>query len=88
MKTIIVVAGNFDEYRYYIGEFIMSKARTYEKRGSSVLVDESTVYVYGDNADVVRGRRNFEFVFYGTWFTRKDAEQFECLSKTLVGSVI
>jgi hypothetical protein len=58
MKPYFVVAGNYDEYRYWV-----NNAR---RSGSG------TDYRYVDGLDNIRGQSDIRGIFIGTWYKRSD----------------
>ena len=58
MKPYFVVAGNYDEYRYWVNNARRS--------------DSETDYRYVDGLDNIRGQRDIRGVFIGTWYERND----------------
>lgn len=60
VNNIWVVAGNFNEYRRYRFEKVMTP---------------NTDFFYVTNATSLRGQRNISGVFYGSWKDRKDIDE-------------
>lgn len=77
MKTVLVVAGNFKEFRNRIGE-MTEKARDWQidlANGRAVI--NGTIYHYISDPIHMKGYRGVEVETWGTWLERDDAKQFE-----------
>jgi hypothetical protein len=65
---IFVIAGTYDEYRYWTR---LDATRRWAQGETSITLSH---YTYVSGPDTLLGHRNPHGVFYGTWRTRKDMQ--------------
>lgn len=76
MKICLVVAGNGAEFDYLMKEKIRD-GKSYSKFGRLPTIIDGTRYYYIHRPEQMHGFHNVEVIFYGTYFNRKNLDEFE-----------
>lgn len=76
MKTIAVFAGHDRQFYHYLEQHVLPLAKAVAVYSSGKAVIDNVRYIYvGDVDRALRGLRNYEIVFYGTWLDRSSYDR-------------
>ena len=81
-RTVMVIAGSLSEFRGMISDL------SYNCRGSLIGHDRAVVdsvrYVYVASVDRLRGVRDVDFEFYGSWYRRRDIDELRAVAANIL----
>lgn len=70
---IMVIAGSYNQFVHWCYENNYHYKRDHDK----------VQYLWQDNVDILRGRRDIKIIYWGTWYTRSDISEIREFEKYL-----
>lgn len=73
MKTTVVIAGNQRQFNDIVVE-LCKNAKAFTVYPTKAIID-GVRFLYCTDARMLKGLRDIDFKFYGTWYERKDINE-------------